>query len=60
MLMLRGIIMEALNKYPPGLIRASKTGIPAQAGMYCINHPACSRQVDSGFRRNDEEAEIRL
>ena len=21
--------------------------------MDCINHPACSRQVDSGLRRND-------
>ena len=24
------------------------------AGMYRLNHPACSRQVDSGLRRNDE------
>ena len=28
--------------------------IPAQAGMDYVNHPACSRQVDSGLRRNDD------
>ena len=25
--------------------------MPADAGMEFINHPACSRQVDSGLRR---------
>ena len=28
-------------------------GHSRSAGMTCFNHPACSRQVDSGLRRND-------